>query len=264
VATSLALPGRLIGFDVFSQDTVSILPVVITIGTVLVVAIGLARVPDGPHNAGSLCVRRILAALWLVPPIGALIAGLLGWGDLLLVPRYFALTAMVQFILIAVAILSIRSPLRAVIGAFLVFVLAGQSLVVLREAGRDEIRRAAGIVNADRGRGEAVVAFGDRKDTKIFKYYVDGSTSCVMVAKAPDGGERETDQNLAGIRVGKRGVWVLLPVTRRGLWASTRWSGFEVSRYLDALGDRYEMIETHELGEYVLLHFQGRANRPFS
>lgn len=259
--TVLALPGRLTGFDAYSRGVSSVLPGIITALTMAVVVVGLFRVPAGPHPGDAADSRRTMAALWLVPILGALIAGFLGWGNLLVAPRYFALSAMIQLILIAMALWSCPARYRPWLAAAVMLALVIQSFFWFVEIRQDELRRAAGIVNKECRSEEKVIAFGHNRDTKIFKHYVESPTLCKGIREQPRGAVAP-ETTAVRIPAAGKGAWVLVPAGHEDLWTWGRGLEFEVDRYLDAMSERYKKSETHELGENRLVHFHGIADGP--
>lgn len=258
ILTSLALPGRVSGLVPIGPDTEALLIVATTFVAVILSAVGITTLPRRVETSGPAAVRPTLIALWTAPPLAALAAGLLGWGNLLLLPRYFVVTATVQLILIAGAALSVQPSIRPVAMVLLAGCLAGNSLLYLGDVGGDEIRRSARIIEANRTDQEAVIIIATRNDVKRLKYYLSPRVISCFIGEPPATDRADLEQSFPRYRGRRHGVWIRVPREPDAPVAWTRAGTFEIADYLDSLRQRYRQEQAFEIGDSMLYHFRVR------
>jgi len=259
--TSLALPGRLAGLVLIEPDSGVLLVMGVTLVTVTLAAIGLSAIPRPSGAPRPVTIRSTLACLWVVPPLAALAAGLLGWGNLLYVPRYFAAAAIVQLVLIAWAVWTARPAIRPMAVFLLAICLAGTSILHLSEVGRDEIRRSARAVEAEHVRGEAIIMISDHSSVRLFKQYMSSPVISSLVDLAPVDGLEVSDRNFPQHRGRKRGAWILVSRKNEPMTATSREGHFEIAAYLEGFRRNYRREDSRSFGEYELVHFSDRIRR---
>jgi mannosyltransferase len=252
-AVSLALPGRLVTHLPFEQGESMAIAIAVSMVAVVLAAVGLARLPRAANGRGT-GVRPLLAALWIVPPTAALAAGLAGWGNLLLVPRYFAATAVVQLVLIWWAAWSVGPERRRLAVGLLAVVVAGGSIAYLVEIGHDEVRRCAGIIADRSARDEAIIVIGTHGDVHLFKHYLDRPVVGCFVDPGGVLDRPVSDRHSPSYRGRRAGAWVVIDRARE--WRVARSTGgvFEIGRYLEAIGRRYGAVTSERIGELELVH----------
>jgi len=259
IGRSLTLPGRLTGMVHIDAFAWSPLPLTIVTITISLALAGITRLPRPPRITDEDALRPTLAALWLIPPLVALAAGLLSQRNLLLLPRYFTVTATVQMMLIAWAVWSARVKIRWIAALVIGICLAGQSLVYVGEISRDEIRRSTRIVEAEIAQGEAVIIIDKRHNVRLFKQHFNSVVVGCFIDTPPYDQPLESNRRFPEYRGRKRGAWVLIPHSAEHAAAFNRKIWFQVSAYLPELRSRYQREEAREIGDYVLYHFWDRA-----
>lgn len=254
--TSVALPGRLAIRLPFETGGSAVLPIVVSTIAVGLALLGLNTIPKKPCGSAPVTPRALLAALWGVPPLAALVSGLLGWGNLLLVPRYFAVTAVVQLILVFSAIRSTGRPFRLIGTALLALLLASESVVYLLDTSLDEVRRSARIIAAERTKGESIVMIADRSDVRLLKDALEEPVIGYFL-QVPPSTDRETT-NPPDLKRRKRGAWVLISRKSEATTASSRDGDFEISAYLENLRGLHHSESSRFVGEIEVFHFSDR------
>jgi hypothetical protein len=260
-AVSLALPGRLAAHLPFEQGESMALPIVVSVLAVVVGGVGLARLPSAASNRAGIGLRPLLAALWIVPPAFALAAGLAGWGNLLLVPRYFAATAVVQLVLVAWAAWSVGPGLRRLAPGLLVVLLAGGSAAYLVEISRDEVRRSARITAAGSSPQEAIIFIGTLSDLRLFKHYLDRPVVGCVLSTGDHTDEPVSDRHFPRYRGRRTGAWVVVDRDGGEPFARSSSGTFEIGRLLETLGRRYGSVTSRRIGGLELLHLSDRDRR---
>lgn len=269
-AVSLALPGRLVTRLPFEQGSDMTWLIVASLVAVGLAAFGLAYLPRTPLTSGSTPVRPTLAALWVGPPLAALAAGLAGWGNLLLVPRYYAPTAVVQLILICWAAWTVRPRLRVPLVALLAGILVASSVSLIRDGARDQVRRSAQVVAAGRQSNEAVVMIAPWSELRLLKHYLDAPVVAGVVEASTEADKPVSDRNFPQYRGRRRGVWLVLAEDSESGIASSRTGPFDVGAYLENLERRYHHRQVQMIGGWQLRHFWdpvrfgGGRSRPMS
>lgn len=258
LTTSLALPGRLVRFASIGPDSNILLILVVTMVTIVLAGVGLAALPKVADGARSAPIRWTLACLWIAPPFAALVAGLLGWGNLLLVPRYFAVTAIVQLVLIAWAVWTVRPTIRPAAMIVLGLGLAGSSVLYLSEIGRDEIRRSARIIEAEWTRGEAIIVISLRSDVRLFKHYLSAPVIGCLVNHSPGDDSEISDENFPEYRGRKRGAWIAVSRESGSTSARGRNGFFDINADLASFSRDHLHQEGHAVGKIDLFHFTER------
>ncbi len=250
----ITLPGRLFfGIEPFGLPPVGLGTVFLSAIVLVPVTVGSLRLIRQEMESGEGDVSLIVVA-GLGSIIVGLVAGLLGWGNLAWVPRYFIISAACMVIVMAAGCLRLpRSP--RVFAFSLILALVGATVFYLYQESGDVARRTVATIN-DHGKGnERVVIIGKRNTANMVKFYLEGP---IIRAQVTEWSRAEVLPNLgSGPRIAGRykGVWMLIDDEAEQSYSETNDQVFDAVTFVESMHPRFPQRQDFDLSGHRLIHF---------
>lgn len=249
----IALPGRLFfGIEPFALHPVGLGTAFLSVLVLVPATVGSIRLIRQELGSGEGEASLIVVA-GLGSIIVGLVAGLLGWGNLAWVPRYFIISAACMVIVMAAGCL--RLPRFSRVFAFsLILALVGATVSYLYQERGDVARRAVAMMN-DHGSGnERVVIIGKRNTANMVKFYLDGP---IIRAQVTQRSRAEGFPNLgSGPRIAGRykGVWMLIDDEAEQSYSETNDQVFDAVTFVESMHARFPQRQDFDLRGHRLIH----------
>ena len=249
----IALPGRLFfGIEPFALPRVGLGTALLSLIVLVPATIGSIRLIrqdlGSAEGEGSLIVVAGIGSI-----VVGLVAGLLGWGNLAWVPRYFIISAACMVIVMAAGCLRLRLFPRVVAVSLLLALVTATFFYLHQESG-DVARRTAAMIN-DLGSGdERVVIIGKRNMANMARFYLGKP-----IIKAEVGDTKRADHSGefgSGPKIRKKfqGVWILMDETAMINISITGDQVFDAVEFVEMTGHRFPDREEFNLRGHHLIH----------